>query len=213
MNFIDILIIVPLIYAGYKGFKNGLIIEVFTMLALFVGLYAGVHLSDSIAAFLHNNLGWESDYLPVIAFTLVFLGVGAMVYFAGKAIEKVVRVAQLSTLNKLLGTFFSALKMLYFVSVVIVIFEAFDEKGHFFPVEKKESSLLYNPVRKVSTYSIPGLAESSIFIQNTLGDHSERAGLSPEEVLRAKEVADSLGLEANNPEDLREIHLKYCSEQ
>ena len=213
MNFIDILIIVPLIYAGYKGFKNGLIIEVFTMLALFVGLYAGVHLSDFIAAFLRKNLGWESDYLPVIAFTLVFLGVGAMVYFAGKAIEKVVKVAQLSTVNKLLGTIFSTVKMVYFVSIIVVIIDAYDEKGNFFPTEKKESSLLYNPVKKVSTYSVPGLAESSIFIRNAFSDDNETGGLSPEELLRAKEVADSLGLEANNQEQLQEIHLKYCSEQ
>jgi membrane protein required for colicin V production len=213
VNFIDILIIVPLIYAGYKGFKNGLIIEVFTMLALLVGLYAGVHLSDFIAAFLRKNLGWESDYLPVIAFTLVFLGVGAMVYFAGKAIEKVVKVAQLSTVNKLLGTFFSTVKMVYFVSIIVVIIDAYDEKGNFFPTEKKESSLLYNPVKKVSTYSVPGLAESSIFIRNAFSDDNETGGLSPEELLRAKEVADSLGLEANNQEQLQEIHLKYCSEQ
>jgi membrane protein required for colicin V production len=213
VNFIDVLIVVPLIYAGYKGFKNGLIIEVFTMLALFVGLYAGVHLSDFIAGFFRKNLGWESDYLPIIAFTLVFLGVGAMVYFAGKAIEKVVKVVQLSTLNKFLGTFFSTLKMLYFVSVVIVIVDAYDQKGHFFPEEKKDSSFLYKPVRNVSTYSVPGLEESTIFIENAFGDESQSTGLSPEEVLRAKEVADSLGLEANNPDEIRSIHLKYCSEQ
>ena len=65
MNFIDVLIIVPLIYAGYKGFKHGLVIEVFTLLALFVGLYAGIHFSDFLSAFLKKSFGWDSEYLPI----------------------------------------------------------------------------------------------------------------------------------------------------
>jgi membrane protein required for colicin V production len=80
MNFIDIIICIPLIYAAYKGFKHGLIIEVFTLLALFVGLYVGIHFSDFVANFLKETLEWESVYLPIISFTLVFLAVGAMVY-------------------------------------------------------------------------------------------------------------------------------------
>ena len=46
MVFVDILIIIPLIYAAWKGFKHGIIIEVFTLLALFVGIYAGIHFFD-----------------------------------------------------------------------------------------------------------------------------------------------------------------------
>ena len=66
MNFIDVLIIIPLIYGGYKGFKHGLIIEVFTMLALFVGLYAGINFSDFVAAFFKKSFSWDSEYLPII---------------------------------------------------------------------------------------------------------------------------------------------------
>ena len=87
MNYIDILILVPVIYAGWKGFKHGLIIEVFTLLALVVGLYAGIHFSDYVAGVLKTSFDWHSKYVPVVSFTITFLGVGAMVYFAGKAIE------------------------------------------------------------------------------------------------------------------------------
>ena len=137
MNFLDILILVPLIYAGWKGFKHGLIIEVFTLLALVVGLYAGIHFSDGVSKWLKVTFQWDSEYLPVISFTITFLAVGAMVYFAGKAIERVVKVANLTPVNKFLGLFFAVLKMTYFVSVAIVLLESYDEKGHFFPLENK----------------------------------------------------------------------------
>jgi len=213
MNFLDILILVPLIYAGWKGFKHGLIIEVFTLLALVVGLYAGIHFSDGVSKWLKVTFQWDSEYLPVISFTITFLAVGAMVYFAGKAIERVVKVANLTPVNKFLGLFFAVLKMTYFVSVAIVLLESYDEKGHFFPIEKKESSFLYNPVNKISTTTIPGLNDSRIFIQNAFKEESDSTGLSVEEVLEAKQIADSLGIEANDAFQIKHIHDKYASKR
>ena len=81
MNYLDILLVLPLIIGAWRGFKKGLIIELFTLLALLVGIYAGIHFSDFVAGILKNNLGMTSEYVPVIAFTITFLGVGAGVYF------------------------------------------------------------------------------------------------------------------------------------
>ena len=48
MNFLDIIIAIPLVYGAYKGFRNGFIMEIFTILALFVGLYAAFTFSDQL---------------------------------------------------------------------------------------------------------------------------------------------------------------------
>ena len=209
MNFIDVLIFIPLAYAGYKGFKRGLIIEVFTLLALLVGLYAGIHFSDFCAEFLKNTFSWNSKYLSVLTFTLIFLAVGAMVYFAGKTIEQVVKVVKLTPLNKFFGVFFSVLKMAYFLSVLVVLTESFDEKGNFFPAEKKEGSLLYKPVKSISTTTIPGLKESTIFLENAFKVESDSTGLSVAQIIRAQKVADSLGVDANNAEEIKRVHERY----
>jgi membrane protein required for colicin V production len=213
MNFIDILIIVPLIYAGYKGYKHGLIIEVFTLLALFVGLYAGIHFSDFIAEYLKTTFSWNSEYLPIISFTIIFLAIGAMVFFAGKTIEQMVKVVHLTPLNKFFGVFFSILKMTYFLSVLLVIAESYDEKGDFLPEEKKESSLLYKPVKAVSTTTIPGLEESTIFIKNAFKTESDSTGLTVQEIIRAKEVADSLGIDVNDAKELKRVHDEYSEKE
>ena len=107
MNFLDILIVCLLGWAAWKGFKKGFIIELFTFLALFIGLYAGVHFSDLISEFLMEKMDLEpSSYLPIVSFAIVFLAIGAMIYFGGKALEKVIKVVQLSLVNKLFGIFF-----------------------------------------------------------------------------------------------------------
>jgi membrane protein required for colicin V production len=209
VNFLDILILIPLVYAAYKGFKQGLIIEIFTLLALFVGLYAGIHFSDMTAIFLKTQFDWNSIYLPVVSFTLVFLGLGAMIYFAGKAIERVVKVVNLSPLNKLFGSLFGLFKALYFVSVTLVLIESYDEKSKFFPIEKKETSYLYHPVKNIAEYTIPGMQNSKIFLKNIFQEDADSTGLSVEEIIRAKNLADSLGIEANDAVKLKQVHDEY----
>ncbi len=165
MNYLDFILILPLIIGAWRGFKKGFIIEIFTLLALLVGLYAGIHFSDWFAGVLTNNLGMTSKYVPVISFTIIFLGVGAMVFFAGKALEKVITAVALSPLNKVAGLVFGILKMLFFTSTALVILESYDEKGQFLPADLKSESLLYHPVKSVALSTIPGLKSSTIFFQ------------------------------------------------
>ena len=207
MNYIDILLLIPIIYAAWKGFKHGLIIEIFTLLALFVGIYVGIHFSDFTAKYLRESLGFESKYLPIIAFTLTFLGVGAMVYFLGKTIEKIIKITQLTPLNKFAGVFFSVVKYLYLLSTVLVILESYDQRIGFFPVKTKNESLLYKPVLQVSKVTIPGMQESSIFLHNLLDTDTSTYTLK--EVRRAKFLADSLEIDTEDSLRLREIYFTY----
>ena len=207
MNVIDILILVPIIYAAWRGFKHGLIIEIFTLLALFVGLYAGIHFSDMTSKFLRTSVGMTSKYVPVIAFTITFLGIGAMIYYLGKTIEKIIKVTQLTPINKLAGVFFSVLKYLYILSTFLVLLESYDEKIGFFPTKIKEKSLLYHPILQVSKISIPGMKESTIFVHNLLDTDTSTYTLK--EVRRAKFLADSLGVITSDSIKLREIYFTY----
>ncbi len=207
MNYIDILLLIPIIYAAWKGFKHGLIIEIFTLLALFVGIYVGIHFSDFTAKYLRESLGFESKYLPIIAFTLTFLGVGAMVYFLGKTIEKIIKITQLTPLNKFAGVFFSVVKYLYLLSTILVILESYDQRLGFFPVKTKNESLLYKPVLQVSKVTIPGMQESSIFLHNLLDTDTSTYTLK--EVRRAKFIADSLDIDTEDSLRLREIYFNY----
>lgn len=163
MNYLDILIIIPLIIGGWRGFKKGFIIEIFTLLAMLVGIYAGIHFSDLMANVLRENLGLTSEYLPAIAFTVTLLLVGAMVYFAGKLIEKAVKVVALGTVNKIAGLVFGLIKVWFILSAILVMLEAYDHQNQFIPKDLKTNSLLYEPVKNTSLKTIPALEESEMF--------------------------------------------------
>lgn len=168
MNYLDIFIVLLIIWGVWKGFKKGLVIELFTLFALFLGLYAGIHFSDFVAEKMLPEENQHESYVPVVAFAITFLAVGAMVYFGGKAFEKVIKIAQLSFLNKALGAIFGVLKMFLFMGAGILILESMDLKSDFIPEETKEGSLLYTPAKKVVTSTIPAFNESTLFLEYAL---------------------------------------------
>ncbi|MFK7785810.1 MAG: CvpA family protein [Crocinitomicaceae bacterium] len=170
MNVLDILILIPIAFGIWRGFKKGFIIELFTFLALFIGLYAGIHFSDGVAGFLQEQFSSDSEYLPTISFTITFLLVGAMVYFAGIAIEKAIKAVSLSLPNRLMGAVLGAFKMILFVGTAIILLESYDEKSDIISEETKEGSLLFLPVENTTYFVMPALKESTIFLKNALKD-------------------------------------------
>jgi membrane protein required for colicin V production len=170
MNYLDIIFFIPIIVGAWRGFKKGLVIELFTLLALLVGIYAGIHFSDYSATLLRETFKIESNYLSPIAFTVTFLGVGAMVYFGGKMIEKGLKLVALGTLNKFAGLIFGVLKMVFILSASLVILESYDEKGKFIPEDLKKTSFLYLPLKSTSLNTIPALKYSDLFMKYVAQD-------------------------------------------
>lgn len=206
MNFVDIIIIVPLIYAAWVGFKKGLVIEVFTLLALLVGIYAGIHFSDWTSGLINENVDIEGKYLPVVAFTLTFLAVGAIVFFAGKMIERMLKVVNLSPLNKAFGLLFGLIKMVYTLSILIILLETYDERGDFIPENIKSESLLYEPVKVTASATIPAIEESTIWMKNNVNpgifNHND---ITLEDIKHMKHTADSLGITLDDLRQLKKV--------
>ena len=189
MNYIDIIIAVPLIYAAWSGFRKGLVlcpkgvfigISTIPLLALLVGIYVAINFSDWTSNFIIEQFDIEGKYLPVVAFTLTFLAVGAMIYFAGKMLEKMLRLVNLSFVNKLLGLILGLIKMVYILSILIIIVETYDERGSFVKTELKEESLLYHPLKNVATFTIPAMENSKIWIKNNVSEILPKEDKLPE---------------------------------
>ncbi|MBI2258311.1 MAG: CvpA family protein [Flavobacteriia bacterium] len=161
-SLIDLFFIVPLIYAAYQGYKKGFILHFFTLLALFAGLYVSIYFSDWVHNKITKTFELKQTWPFTISFVLCFLAVGAMVFFAGKALEKIVKITMLSPLNKLAGSIFSVLKTAFILSGIIYFIALNDKEA---ALEKKEiiqNSFLYRPLKGVLLYSIPKYKESKL---------------------------------------------------
>ena len=109
MNYIDIVIIVPVLWGAYIGYKKGLIIEVVSLIALGFGIWGGIHFSDYIGDILVDKI--DSEYVSLTAFVITFAVIVMTVFFLGKMLEKLVNLVQLKLLNKLAGIIFGAGKL------------------------------------------------------------------------------------------------------
>lgn len=168
MNYLDFVLLIPVLWGAWKGFRKGFIIEIFTLLALFAGIYGAIHFSDRMSVLLSDSFDFTSDYLPIIAFSLTFLLVGAMVFFLGRVLEKAVSLVALSTINKFAGMIFGILKMLLVSSMIVIVLESIDEKNQFISKEFKESSLLYTPLKNTTFTALPAIEESQLFKQRSV---------------------------------------------
>jgi membrane protein required for colicin V production len=145
VNFFDIATLVIVGYGAYKGFKNGVIIEVASLVGVVIGFWAGMRLAFIFANYYRDNFEIPSNYVPALAFFTAFaLGLGA-VYLAGWAATKLLKTAQLNLPNRLAGAAFGILKWAFlFGSLVTII-----GNSQILGPDVKESSKAY-PV--LSTY-------------------------------------------------------------
>lgn len=162
MNYIDIILCIPLVWGLYKGFTKGLIIEAASMVAFGLGVWGGLHFSELVAAKLIGWFSWQSQYLPIFSFALTFLLIVIAVYFIAKLIQRMVEGMALSSLNKIGGAAFGSLKFALVMSVVIFVLNAVEKSYPVVTFEAKKGSLLYEPIGKIAPLLIPKLKDSKI---------------------------------------------------
>ena len=150
MNILDILIGLPLLWAIYKGFTKGLIIEVATLLALVLGIYGAIHFSDFTADFIRNRFDYDSQYMAYIAFVVTFLIIVIALNVLGKLLNSLVEAVALGMINRLLGVVFGLMKGILIISIVVHLVDYVDRKFDFISEEKKEKSILYEPMQLIS---------------------------------------------------------------
>src|SRR5215213_4015748 len=117
--FIDLIAIGLIALAIIKGFRNGLVVAIFSLLAFVIGLAAALKLSAVVAEYLGTNTNIAQRWLPVLAFAIVFFIVVLLVRLGAKAIEGALRIVMLGWLNKLGGIVFYALLYLFIFSILL----------------------------------------------------------------------------------------------
>ncbi|MFA8299938.1 MAG: CvpA family protein [Hyphomicrobiales bacterium] len=157
MNYIDIIILIPILYAAYKGSKKGLIIEVASIVGLIAGAFFAVNYSDFTYSVIENFFDLKPQFLTILSFAITFIVVMLVLVTIGKIIERVVDIIQLGPLNKLLGVVFGILKSALIISIIFFILNNFTSERQLFSKESREGSYLYEPVISIAPMIIPYL--------------------------------------------------------
>lgn len=157
MNYIDMFILVLLIWAVYRGYRRGFMTQLTTVAALLAGIFLAVKLSGWVSDLLENYLNIHPDSIYLVSLSLTFVLVFMGVHMLGEIIEDRVETGSLSFPNRILGIFFSVFKIVLICGVILAYVNRFDLRVRILPENSREQSLFYKPLTKMATTIFPGL--------------------------------------------------------
>ena len=149
MGILDIIIGLLLLYGLYKGIRNGLLVELASLIALIAGLYGAIHFSYIVGEYLSEKMEWNERYMNTISFLITFCIIVLVVNIAGKLLTKIADFAMLGLLNKIAGGIFGALKVAVILGALLIFFDRTNNQLGFIKQESIDESRLYMPVKEI----------------------------------------------------------------
>ncbi len=153
---IDIIFVVLLGLAFFKGGSKGLIVAVFSLLGFIIGMAAAMKLSSVVASRIETATGTTGPWMPFLSFLIVFVGTMFLVRLGAKLIQKSVEFAMLGWVNKIGGIVFYALLYAMIMSVLLfylvqmkIISAAVVNSSYFYPYLKPLAPFVIESIGKV----------------------------------------------------------------
>lgn len=164
MNYLDIILVIPLLWGLYKGLSKGIIKELASLIALIIGIYGAVHFADSIQPYIKNSLSIESSFLPILSFAITFIGIVLVVRVIGFIVDKIIKLVALGFISRVLGGVFGVLKTAFIISALLLIVNTFDYYLNLIPLEQKNASVLYRPLSNMIPSIAPNVSDGNSLI-------------------------------------------------
>jgi membrane protein required for colicin V production len=160
---VDVFFLICFIPAVIGGLMNGLVRQVASLVALILGIWAGWHFSSLVAqgiqVFIKNN----DSLVNIISFAIVFIIVLILVNMIGRGLSKIVQLALLGWLDKLLGVIFGIVKYTFVLSVLIYFINSLNDLYSFIPDDLFSGSRLFPILEKIAPSVFPYLEKLSLF--------------------------------------------------
>jgi membrane protein required for colicin V production len=157
MNILDIIFLVPLLFALYRGFKKGIIHMIASLLALILGIVGAIQLRPMFASLLDSMFTISSEYLNAIAFAAAFILIVLVVHLAAFLVDKLVKAVALNFVNRLLGMGFGVLVTAFVISMILWPINQINDQRELIKPERIEGSLLYKPLSAFAPAVFPYL--------------------------------------------------------
>jgi len=122
MNLFDLISIGLIAYGSFRGFSKGLIVEISSLLAIFLGFSIAINFDDLISNFLYNSFNINFSLLKIFVFLITFFIVYILVTLFAKSVTKFIKVVNLGLFNSVVGGIFGLIKwsLLFIVFVWIL---------------------------------------------------------------------------------------------
>jgi membrane protein required for colicin V production len=142
---LDILLLLPLLFGAYNGYRRGLLLEIFSVLAAILGFILGFKFLGWTLDVLRPYLG-NNQFMPYIGFSLVFLPILFLLNKLGFILKNSLRFTLLGNIDSLAGSMLGIFTFALGVSVFLLVANALN----LIDKKYKKDTVVYPVIVKVA---------------------------------------------------------------
>ncbi|MDD3078717.1 MAG: CvpA family protein [Paludibacter sp.] len=150
MSTLDLIIIIPIAIGFVFGLFKGLIKELTSLAAIFLGIFGAKLFSPAVSTFFMKHFSFSEKIAVPVAYLVVFIIIAIILLLVARSVDKLFDSISLGGLNKFLGGLFGGIKYALILSILLNIFNAIDSKFSLVNPEMKTESFAYEHILKLA---------------------------------------------------------------
>jgi membrane protein required for colicin V production len=155
----DIIFGAFLLFGLFIGLKNGLFVELASIVSFFIGLFIAFKFSYLMRTLLEDRVSWNPNTIQICAFIITLLVVVIGIHLLANIFTKIADFAFLGWLNRFAGGFVALVKSIILLGILLVLIEKINVDNAIISKEKQEASLFYQPIVKTTNWLLPFFAD------------------------------------------------------
>lgn len=160
MNWLDIICICLAVVGFIKGYSDGFIRQIVTLIALVTAVYFCSKVAVYLREFLLKSEWFPEHSVTIVSYVLAFILIVGIIIMVGGVIHKLLNVTPLSLLNHLAGGVFALAATMVLLSLTFNFLEGLDHHSVLIPQEIKIESRMYVYIKNI----VPALYPADLFI-------------------------------------------------
>ncbi len=163
MSGIDIALIIFIVLGIYSGYKEGFLMELFSLIGIFLGVIGGFKLMGWAMVVLGERFNVDQKMLPYFGFAVVFIAIVIIVNLLGRAVKLSIDKSFLGKADQVAGAALGAIKTVFMLSVAIWILESLEID---FDRWKNDDSWIYRTVAEFAPSTAKRIGEIFPFLKD-----------------------------------------------
>ena len=130
MNWLDVILLLPLLVGLVKGLLRGLISEVIAIGAIIFGVVGANMFGTPLTQWLLSQFGWPPTVCSIVSYVVLFLIITIVLSLIAQGLTRLMKAIHLGWINRILGGFFGVFKYGLIVLLVVFIMDKTNESFH-----------------------------------------------------------------------------------
>lgn len=130
MNWLDVILLLPLLIGLVRGLIRGLVSEVIAFAVVILGVLGARIGGTWLSAQLLSTFAWPQGVCDAVAYTLLFLAVAVVLAILARLLTKALRAIHLGWANRLMGAVVGMLKFGILVLIAVFVMDKTNQSFH-----------------------------------------------------------------------------------